>query len=147
KDLRTFLDQLRAVHPEQLKVVRKRVDPDFEAAALVDRLEDDGRYPGFPAVLFERVGDSEIPLLINLHGTYELLALAVDSDLQGMVAEYARREGSPLRSVHMDDAPVQEVVLEGDEIDLGRLPMLRHQELDAGRYITSAVTLSRDPES
>jgi 2,5-furandicarboxylate decarboxylase 1 len=147
KDLRTYLDELRAAHPEQLRVVRKRVDPDFEAAALVDRLEDDGRYPGFPAVLFEQVGDSEIPLLINLHGTYERLALAVESDLHGMVAEYARREGEPVLSVNVDDAPVQEVVLAEDEIDVSKLPLLRHQELDAGRYITSAVLLSRDPES
>ncbi len=147
KDLRTFLDALQKARPEQLKVVHRRVDPDFEAAAIVDRLEDDARYPGFPAVLFEQVGDSEIPLLINLHGTYERLALSIDSDVHGMVPEYARREGQPVRSVHVDDGPVQEVVLTGDEIDLSRLPLLRHQELDAGRYITSAVTLSRDPES
>jgi 2,5-furandicarboxylate decarboxylase 1 len=147
KDLRTFLDALGAAHPEQLKVVRKQVDPEFEAAAIVDRLEDDARYPGFPAVLFERVGDSEIPLLINLHGTYERLALSIDSDVHGMVPEYARREGKPVRTEYVEDGPVQEVVLTGGEIDVSKLPLLRHQELDAGRYITSAVTLSRDPES
>jgi 2,5-furandicarboxylate decarboxylase 1 len=147
KDLRTFLDALRSAHPEQVKVVRRRVDPDFEAAAIVDRLEDDPRYPGFPAVLFEQIGDSEIPLLLNLHGTYERLALSIDSDVHSMVPEYARREGAPVRSAGVNDGPVHEVVLTGDEIDLSRLPLLRHQELDAGRYITSAVTLSRDPES
>jgi 2,5-furandicarboxylate decarboxylase 1 len=147
KDLRTFLDALAAAHPEQLKVVRKQVDPDFEAAALVDRLEDDARYPGFPAVLFEHVGDSEIPLLINLHGTYERLALSIDSDIHAMVPEYARREGQPVLTEYVEDGPVHEVVLTGDQIDVSRLPLLCHQELDAGRYITSAVTLSRDPES
>jgi 2,5-furandicarboxylate decarboxylase 1 len=147
KDLRTFLDALVAAHPDQLKVVRRQVDPDFEAAAIVDRLEDDARYPGFPAVLFEHVGDSEIPLLINLHGTYERLALSIDSDVHGMVSEYARREGQPVRTEYVEDGPAQEVVLAGDEIDLSKLPLLCHQELDAGRYITSAVTLSRDPES
>jgi 2,5-furandicarboxylate decarboxylase 1 len=147
KDLRTFLDALGAAHPEQLKVVRKQVDPEFEAAAIVDRLEDDARYPGFPAVLFERIGDSDIPLLINLHGTYERLALSIDSDVHGMVPEYARREGQPVRTEYVEDGPVQEVVLTGDEIDVSKLPLLRHQELDAGRYITSAVTLSREPES
>jgi 2,5-furandicarboxylate decarboxylase 1 len=148
KDLRSYLDELVVAHPEQLKVVRKRVDPDFEAAAIVDRMEDEpGRWPGFPAVLFEQVGDSEIPLLLNLHGTYERLALSIGTDVHGMVPEYARREGQPIPSVVVDDAPVHEVVWTGDEIDVSRLPMLRHQELDAGRYITSGVTLSRDPES
>src|SRR6266540_3448339 len=118
KDLRTYLYELVAAHPEQLKIVRNRVDPDFEAAAIVDRLEDDDRYPGFPAVLFEQVGDAKIPLLINLHG---------------MVPEYARREGQPVRSVEVEeaDAPVHDVVWTGNEIDVGRLPLLRHQELDA----------------
>jgi 2,5-furandicarboxylate decarboxylase 1 len=147
KDLRTYLRELVAAHPAQLKAVRKRVEPDFEVAAIVDRLEDDSRYPGFPAVLFERVGDSEIPLLINLHATYERLALAVEADVHGMVAEYARREGEPIPCLHVDDGPVHEVVLAGDDIDVGRLPLLTHQELDAGRYITSGFTLSREPES
>lgn len=150
KDLRSYLHELVTAHPEQLKVVRKRVDPEFEAAAIVDRLEDDPRYPGFPAVLFERVGDySEIPLLLNLHATYERLALSVGTDVRGMVAEYARREGQPVPTESMppDEAPVQEVVWTDDDIDVGRLPLLRHQELDAGRYITSAITIARDPES
>src|SRR5438270_13048737 len=100
KDLRSYLDELVAVHPEQVEVVRKRVDPDFEAAAIVDRMEDEqGRWPGFPAVLFEEVGDSEIPLLINLHATYERLALSIGTDVHGMVQEYARREGQPVASV------------------------------------------------
>ncbi|MEV6624301.1 UbiD family decarboxylase [Amycolatopsis sp. NPDC051106] len=147
KDLRTFLAELE---PDQIKVVRKPVDPEFEVTALVDRMEDDPAYPGFPAVLCENVGGSEIPLLINLHGTYERLARSIGSDVHSMVPEYALREGSGIKPVTVDTtatAPVQEVVLTGDDIDVGLLPLLKHQELDAGKYITSAVTICRDPDS
>lgn len=149
QDLRTFLAELHSAAPEQLKIVDKHVDPDFEAAAVVDRMEDDPAYPGFPAVLFTSVGDSDIPLLINLHGTYERLARSVGTDVYGMVREYAEREGSGVRPVTVEPgtAPVQEVVLTGSDIDLSRLPMIKHQELDAGKYITSAVTVCRDPDS
>jgi 2,5-furandicarboxylate decarboxylase 1 len=149
KDLRTYLDQLIKAHPEQLKTVRKEVDPEFEAAAIVDRTKDDPRYPGFPAVLFKNVKGSPVPLLINLHGTYERLALSLDTDVYGMVEEYARREGGgvPTTPVASEQAPVHEVVLTGDQIDVSKLPLLVHQELDAGKYITSAVTICRDPSS
>lgn len=147
KNLRTFLNDLQAGSPEQIKVVEKPVDPDFEVTALVDHLEKDQLYPNFPAVLFQAVGDSRIPLLINLHGSYERLARSIDSEVRTMVAEYADREGAPIAPVRVPSGPAQEVVLTGDDVDLGILPLLTHQEKDAGRYITSAVTLCRDPES
>ncbi len=150
QDLRTYLDLLINTYPDQLKVVSSRVNPEFEATAIVDRIEDDpARYPGFPAVLFKNVGGASMPVLLNLHATYERLALSIGTDVKGMVPEYAAREGKRIATVTVDAsaAPVQEVVLTGDDIDVGLLPMLIHNELDAGKYITSACTLMKDPDS
>ncbi|MEA2622510.1 MAG: hypothetical protein QOH61_1420 [Chloroflexota bacterium] len=149
QDLRTYLKALTEALPEQLKVMTQEVDPVFGASALIDKVWNDSRFPGFPAVLFEHVGDSEIPLLANLAGTYERLALSLGTDVHHMVDEYARREGNPFPTTLVDsaDAPVQEVVITGDDIDVTKLPLLIHNELDAGKYITSAATIVRDPES
>lgn len=149
QDLRTYLDQLVAKHPEQLKIIEDEIDPEFEATAIVHKMEKDPAYPGFPAVLFKNIKGSKIPLLLNLHGTYERVALSIDSDVEGMVPEYGRREGSPIPTTLVDskDAPVHEVVMTGDQIDATKLPSLVHQELDAGKYITSAAAISRDPDS
>lgn len=149
KDLRTYLDQLVDGDPSAIRVVKREVDPVFGATALVDKMENDPAYPGFPGVMFTNIQGSDIPLLLNLHGTYERLAMSLDSDIHGMVEEYAKRETEsiPPKLVEASDAPVQEVVLTGDDIDLRKLPLLLHQELDAGKYITSAVTICRDPES
>ena len=149
QDLRTYLDELVAKHPEQLKIIEDEIDPEFEATAIVHKMEKDPTYPGFPAVLFKNIKGSKIPLLLNLHGTYERVALSIGSDVAGMVPEYARREGSPIPTTLVDskDAPVHEVVMTGDQIDATKLPSLVHQELDAGRYITSAAAISRDPDS
>ncbi len=149
QDLRTYLDELVAKHPEQLKIIEDEIDPEFEATAIVHKMEKDPSYPGFPAVLFKNIKGSKIPLLLNLHGTYERVALSIGSDVAGMVPEYARREGSPVPTTLVDskDAPVHEVVMTGDQIDATKLPSLVHQELDAGRYITSAAAISRDPDS
>ncbi len=149
QDLRTYLDQLVKHDPNQLKIVEEEIDPEFEAAAIVHKMEKDPTYPGFPAVLFKNIKGSKIPLLLNLHGTFERVALSIGSDVQGMVPEYGKREGSPIPTtlVESDKAPVHEVVLTGDDIDATKLPSLVHQELDAGRYITSAAAITRDPDS
>jgi 2,5-furandicarboxylate decarboxylase 1 len=149
KDLRTYLDQLLAADPGAVKVVEAEVDPEFEAAAIVHKIYNDPAFPGYPAVLFKNIKGSPVPCLLNLHGTYDRVALSIDSDIHGQVDEYAKREGSPIAPVMVDSsaAPVHEVVWTGDQIDITKLPFLIHQELDAGKYITSAATISRDPDS
>jgi 2,5-furandicarboxylate decarboxylase 1 len=149
KDLRSYLQQLIEHDRDQLMVVEREVDPEFEVAAIVDGMRANARYPKFPAVLFTNVKGSEVPLLINLHGTYERLALSIDSTVQSMVEEFARREANPIpvQRVERAEAPVKEVLWTGAEANLCRLPILRHQELDAGRYVTSAVSVTRDPAS
>jgi 2,5-furandicarboxylate decarboxylase 1 len=149
QDLRTYLDALTKHDPNQLKIVEDEVDPEFEAAALVHKMERDNAFPGFPAVLFKNIKGSPIPCLLNMHATYDRVAFAIGTDVKGMVEEYARREASPIPTtlVSSDKAPVHEVVLQGDDIDITKLPTLIHQELDAGRYITSAAAITRDPDS
>jgi 2,5-furandicarboxylate decarboxylase 1 len=78
KDLRIYLQKLIEHDPKQLMVVDKEIDPVFEATAIVDQMRTDGRYSNYPAVLFRNIKGSAIPLLINLQGTYERLALAID---------------------------------------------------------------------
>lgn len=149
QDLRTYLDTLTKANPNAIKVVEDEVDPEFEATAIVHKILNDPDYPGYPAVLFKNIKGSPVPNLLNLHGTYDRVALSIGSDVQGMVPEYAKREGSPIPTTLVDsaNAPVHEVVWTGDQIDITKLPFLVHQELDAGKYITSAATISRDPDS
>ena len=149
KDLRTFLQKLIDHDPKQLMIVEQEIDPIFEATAIVDQMRTDPRYPNYPAVLFRKIKGSSIPLLINLQGTYERLALCIDSNLKGMVEEFSRRENAPLpvKRMSRSEAPVKEVVWKGAAADLTKLPILRHQELDAGKYVTSAVSILRDPKT
>src|SRR5439155_927750 len=49
--------------------------------------------------------------------------------------------------VRVDAAPVQEVVHEGDAVDLRALPLVVHSEKDAGPYVTAGMVIAHDPES
>ena len=44
-------------------------------------------------------------------------------------------------------APVKEVILTGDQIDLYKLPQILHHQEDAGAYITAAISFAKDPNS
>src|SRR5947199_8321690 len=108
-------------------VVDKEIDPVFEATAIVDQMRTDGRYPNYPAVLFRKIKGSSIPLLINLQGTYERLALAIDSNLQSMVEEFVRRENSPIPThrVHRSQPPVKASVWKCADAAATKVPILR----------------------
>jgi len=146
KDLRSFIRDLLACRPGEIKRVTAAVDPRFGATAIAERFARDSQYP---ALYFERVGESAIPLVLNLTATFERLAVALGTTLQEMVPAFGERMTKPIaaREVPREGAPVKEQVWTGDQVDLGTLPLLTHNELDGGPYVTSGIGIMRDPES
>lgn len=144
KNLRTFLQEVAERWPDQLKMVNREVDPRFELTALIAHLERDKQ---FPAVLFNRVRGSELPVLINLLASYERIALAMGTTVQGAIAEQAEREAEPIEPYEAAEAPVKDVVISCEKADLDLLPITTHNELDAGAYICSGATVIKDPDT
>ena len=143
KDLRSYLRQLLEQRPDDVVVVDREVDPVHEVTALVERFERERRYP---VVLCRRVKGSELPLIINLGASYDRLALAMGvRDVRELEQLLAERELKPRPPVEIPkaEAPVKEVVWTGPEVDLTRLPILQHNELDAGKYIDAAACLMK----
>jgi len=146
KDLRSFLQDLIAVRPGDVKRVSAPVDPRFGATAVAERFARANQYP---ALYFEQVGASRIPLVLNLTATYDRLAVALETTLQELVPAFGDRMTRPIasREVPREEAPVKAQVWRGGDVDLGMLPLLTHNELDGGPYITSGIGIMRDPES
>lgn len=146
KDLRSFLQDLIAARPGDVKRVSAPVDPRFGATAVAERFARENQYP---ALYFEKVGAGRIPLVLNLTATYDRLAVALGTTPQDLVPAFGERMTRPVasREVPREAAPVKEQVWRGDEVDLGMLPFLTHNELDGGPYITSGIGIMRDPES
>ncbi|MEU6413577.1 UbiD family decarboxylase [Microbispora sp. NPDC046933] len=140
-DLRSFLRDLAASAPEALITVEREVDPVHELSAVVKALEPHGA----PAVRFQRVKGSRMPVVAGLYGTRRRIALALGRDVREVVDFAVSSIRHPLPARPVDAAPVQEVVERGDAVDLTTLPFGVHSRDDAGRYITSGVTLARDP--
>jgi 2,5-furandicarboxylate decarboxylase 1 len=146
-DLRGFIEFLEAEHPEQVIRITKEVDPKFGVSGILERLESDGR---FPLVIFENVKGSKIPLVANMHASFERLRLGLGMERGGVkefVAECAAREAHPFDPVMVENAPVQEIVRTGSAVDVEELPICTYHEKDAGKYITAGLAVMRDPDT
>ena len=146
KDLRTFIDDVLREMPGSIKLVNEPVDPRFGITAVPARLAQQNEYP---AVMYTQVKGSTLPSIINLTATYERLALALGTTTREMVQVYGNRQGNPVEPVVLDhrDAPVQEVIWQGDQVDLRKLPISVHNERDSNPYITSGILVTKDPDS
>ena len=154
-DLRHFLQTLERSSPEDVVHVTEPVDPArFGVTAVLQRLEDLHR---FPLVVFDRPLDlhgevSPFPLVTNVYASRQRCALALGlrpvQAYQELGLEYARREERRISPLQVDPggAPVKEVILTGEDVDLRRFPIVRHHRMDGGPYVDMTIVMC-DPES
>lgn len=144
KDLRAFLKQLERQGPDEWVRIKKEVSPKYEATAILFKLEEQARYP---AVYFERLDGFSIPAVTNVHATRKRLALALEVEEGGLVEEYKRRENNRIPPEPARGGPVKEVIHIGADVDLSRLPLLTHFDINTAPYITAGIVVARDPLS
>lgn len=145
-----------------------RIDQDrYHATALIFRMTDMYSMYASPTVIFEEVKvDGEWkkgPVYGNISGHWfcECLAWGLEPDWNDYHASYwkaknyltemVRANGGqypqlPPVEIERSKAPVKEVVLKGDEIDITRFPFLKTNPADGGRYINTGSHFMTDPE-
>jgi 4-hydroxy-3-polyprenylbenzoate decarboxylase len=166
RDLRDFLAQLEG--RGELKRVAAAVDPRLEMTEICDRV----LRRGGPALLFEKPAGYAVPVLANLFGTVKRvgLGMGVDADdpipalrdLGRLLAQLKEPEPPrgwkdvwdklpllkqvlTMQPREVSGAPCQETVREGEEVDLGRLPVQTCWPGDAAPLITWGLTVTRGP--
>ncbi len=138
-DLRDYLAVLE--QRGLLRRIREPVDPEWEIGCLVkwafQSLPEEERF----GLFFESVSGSRIPVATGALGaSTEAYATALGVAPEEINAKWERALRNPVPPVRIADAPCQEVVHEGDAVDLGLLPIpVWTPGKDAGRYITTIV--------
>jgi 2,5-furandicarboxylate decarboxylase 1 len=145
QDLRSYLELIKQNHPEDLLVVSREVDPAFEITAITVKLEQEAKRR--PILLFEKIKGTKFPVLTNLHAGRSRLATAIHAKPEEMQKAYLHAMEKPIPPKRVSKAPVKEMILTGDKIDLYKLPQILHHQEDAGAYITAAVSFAKDPNS
>lgn len=163
KDLRDFIQQLEGMG--QLKRVTKEIDPYLEMTEIADRT----LRAGGPAILFENPKGYDIPVLANLFGTPERVALGMGQEsveaLRGVGELLAYlKEPEPPKGIKdlWEKLPVlkqvlnmpakavrkgvcQQVVVSGEDVDLYKFPIQHCWPGDAAPLITWGLTVTRGP--
>jgi UbiD family decarboxylase len=98
-------------------------------------------------LLFKNVAGHDFPVVCNVFASRQRIARMAGLEERELATGWARATARRLPPVTCDQAPAQEVVLQGDEVDLRRYPIPVHFEADAGRYITGGVVVARDPDT
>jgi 4-hydroxy-3-polyprenylbenzoate decarboxylase len=160
-DLREFIDFLS--DKKELVRIKSEVDPVLEVAEIVDRVSKKGG----PALLFEKVKGSEVPIVINLFGSYQRMSWALGlNDFSSISERFSsllkvdldRKLRQKIEVLHelyklsnsrpreVKKAPSQEVVKDED-FSLLNYPILKCWPEDGGRFITLPLVITKDPES
>ncbi len=162
-DLREFISTLEK--QGELKRITAEVDPYLEFTEICDRT----LRAGGPALLFENPKGYAMPVLGNLFGTPKRVAMAMGRDDVGALREVGKllaflKEPDPpkgfrdlmdkaplfkqvlnLAPKEVNKAPCQEVVLEGDAVDLDMFPIQTCWPDDAGPLMTWPLVITRGP--
>jgi len=163
QDLREFISELEK--QGELKRIATPVDAYLEITEICRRtLDKDG-----PALLFENVNGSDIPVLANLFGTTRRVAMAMGQEdlaalreLGKLLADLKQPEppkglkdaieklpvlkqvlNMPVKSVKKGQC--QEIVIEGDDVDLSKLPIQTCWPKDAAPLVTWGLTITKGP--
>ncbi len=164
KDLRDFISQLEK--KKLLKRIQLEVDPYLEITEICDRtLKAQG-----PALLFENVKGSSVPVLANLFGTPERVALGMGEDSTDALREVGHllaflKEPEPPKGLkdawekmpifkqvlnmapkEIKKAPCQQICYEKEEVDLYALPVQTCWPGDVAPLITWGLVVTRGPE-
>src|ERR687885_288623 len=162
ESLRDYMDALDKAG--QLKRVRTKVSANLEVAEIMRRTMYTQQQP---ALLFENVQGSSMPILGNAFGTMERLHLALEAkdftEIGSRIVQLTKLKmpSSTLDKLKMlpklseiaeygpklvDSGPVADTVMT-DKASLNSLPILKSFAGDAGRFITFGLTITKHPES
>lgn len=162
RDLREFIERLE--REGELVRIKHRVSPNLEITEIADRtIKANG-----PALLFENVEGSDVPVLINHYGSMRRMAAALgveNLDDIGREIESLIHSEAPSGLIEklmmlpklaklssafpkvVSKAPCQEVVREGENASLAFLPILTCWPGDGGPFITLPMVFTKDAET
>jgi UbiD family decarboxylase len=142
QSLRGFLRMVEAEYPGEFLRIRQEVDPRFESTSMLFELDRAGRSP---VVVFEKFKGKDMPLVTNVAGNRKLLAACLGVKPEDLPTAFRERCQKYIPCEVVANAAWDEVVLEGDQIDLSTLPIPLQFAVDAAPYITGGQISARDP--
>lgn len=147
-DLRAYLAALEK--KGKLKRVKREVDRNWEIAAVCRQLFYQVSPERRPALMFENVNGSKIPVVAGALGaSRQIYAIGLETDsVAGINRKWDHALEKPIPPRMVKDGPCKENVLMGDKVDILQLPAsVWTVGEDPGPFFTSPYVITRDPET
>jgi 2,5-furandicarboxylate decarboxylase 1 len=147
QSLRSFLEMVATDHPDELLRIAQPVDTRFDMTAIAYELERAGKSPViiFEKPLFANPGANGMQVVTNVAGNRKLLAACLGVEVQALPTAFRERCQKYIPCELVKEAAWYEVLIEGDEVDLTKLPIPLQFSVDGGPYITAGQISARDP--
>jgi 4-hydroxy-3-polyprenylbenzoate decarboxylase/2,5-furandicarboxylate decarboxylase 1 len=136
-DMRGFLKLLE--EKGDLVHITEPVSTSFEIAAGIRKTSDiEG-----PALWFENVVGSSMAVVGGLYSHRRRALWGLETTADEVSQKFLRGAKEPIPPRVVNDGPCKEVILTGDDADLGMLPICTHSVQDGGPFITMGLTIAR----
>ncbi len=137
-------DFLQQLPPEEILRIAEPTDLDYFPTALVLELEERQR---FPVLWLEQPKGFDMPVVANLFADRSRIARMAGAAPAGFNAAWLKAEANPIPPRIVSSGPVQEVACTGSDANATLLPISRHFQQDAGRYVSSGILVCKDPDT
>ncbi|MEA2913280.1 MAG: hypothetical protein QOJ15_5361 [Bradyrhizobium sp.] len=144
QSLRGFLDTTAKTFPEEIIRITEPVGRELEMTSVIFELDRLGKSP---IVIFENVQGGKMPVVTNVAANRKLLAHCLKSDPKDLPTTFRERCQNYIPCELVSKGAWDDVVLEGDQVDLTQLPIPYQFTVDAAPYITAGQVTARDPET
>jgi 2,5-furandicarboxylate decarboxylase 1 len=144
QSLRGFLETTEQTFPEEILRIREPVSRSLEMTSVVFELDRLGKSP---VVIFENVEGSSTPVVTNIAGNRKLLGHCLNAEARNLPTAFRDRCQNYIPCEVVSKGAWDDVVLEGEQIDLTKLPIPFQFSVDAAPYITAGQICARDPET
>ncbi len=140
--LRGFLAMVERDYPDEIARITAPVRTHLDMTSLVFELEHAGRSP---VVVYENVEGHKMKVVTNIAGSRKLLAACLGVPVGDLPSAFRDRVQKYIPCETVKEAAWQQVTLEGDQVDLSKLPIPTHFSVDAAPYVTAGQLTARDP--
>lgn len=144
QSLRGFLHMVETDYPDELLRIRQTIESHFEMTAIVYELERSNKSP---VVILEKINGYEMPVVANVAANRRLLAACLGADPRDLPSAFRERCQKYIPCETVEQAAWNDIVIEGDAVDLTKLPITLQFSVDAAPYITAGQISARDPVS
>lgn len=144
QDLRSFLKFVESEVSREYLPIADQLDGNWELAAITSALQDKMR---MPVIHYDNVAGSTMPVVHNVCASLSRIAKSLEVTVAELEIKLEEAYEQLLPPERVESGPVRDMVIRGDDVDLGILPDIRYTATEHSAYLSAAHVVAVDPRS